>query len=93
MLNFENLVVLMIMDGYDVNLVIYQIGAVGVAFVLFCDSSNIIGVLDIFVLYSFICASKSILFINVEKILKNPAKNISATLAYLFTCVRIAYVL
>ena len=49
-------------------------GAVGIAVVLFCDSSYVFGVVDIFVLYSFIWASKSILFIDVEKILKNPAK-------------------
>ena len=48
---------------------------------------------DIFVLYSFICASKSILFIDDEKIPKNPANRIRATLACLFICVCIAYVL
>ena len=51
------------------------------------------GVFDIFVFYSFICASKSILFIDEEKIPKNPAKSIRATLGCLFTCVCIAYVL
>ena len=47
----------------------------------------------IFVLYSFICASRSILFIDDEKIPKNPANSTSATLACLFTCVCIAHVL
>ena len=43
-------------------------GAVGNAFVLLCDSSYAFGVVDNFVFYSFICASKSILFIDVEKL-------------------------
>ena len=46
----------------------------------------------IFVLYSFICASRSILFIDNEKIPKNPANSMRATLACLFTCVCIAHV-
>ena len=46
----------------------------GDAFVLCCDSSYVFGVVYIFVLDSFICASKSILFIDVEKVPKNPAK-------------------
>ena len=49
-------------------------GAVGNVFVLLCDSSYVFGVVDNFVLYSFICASKIILFIDVENIPKNPAK-------------------
>ena len=48
-------------------------------------------VVDFFVLNSFICASKSILFIDVEKIPKNPAISIRATLACLFTCLCIAH--
>ena len=36
-------------------------------------------------LYSFIYASRSILFIDDEKIPKNPANSICATLACLFT--------
>ena len=48
-------------------------GAVGDTFVLFCDSSYVFAFVDIFVLYSFICASESILFIDVQKISKNAA--------------------
>ena len=44
-------------------------------------------------LYSFTCASRSILFIDDEKIPKNPANSLRATLACLFTCVCIAQVL
>ena len=62
-------------------------------FVLCCDSSYVFGVVDIFVLYSFICASKTILFIDEEKIPKNPGKSMRATLACLFTCVCFAHVL
>ena len=43
--------------------------------------------------YSFICASRRILFIDEEKIPKNPANSMRATLACLFTCVCIAHVL
>ena len=46
----------------------------GDAFVLFCDSSYVFSVIGIFVLYSFICASKSIIFIDVEKLRKNLRK-------------------
>ena len=46
-------------------------GAVGDMFVLFCDSSYVFGFVNNFVLCSFICASKVILFIDVEKIPKN----------------------
>ena len=67
--------------------------AVGNGFVLFCDSSYVFGVVDNFVLYSFICASKSILFVDVENFPKNPANKMRATLACLFTCVLIAHVL
>ena len=56
----------------------------GVSFVLLCDSSYVFGVVDDFVLY-FFCASESILFTEVEKISKNPAKSKRATLACLFT--------
>ena len=44
-------------------------------------------------LYSFICASRSILLIDDEKIPKNPANSIRATLAWQFTCVCITHVL
>ena len=46
---------------------------------------------DTFVLSSFICASRSILLIDDEKILKNPANSIRATLAWRFTGVCIAH--
>ena len=68
-------------------------GAVGILFVLLCDSSYVFGVVDNFVLYSFICASKSIFFMDVENIPKNPAKIMRATLAYLLTSVWIVHVL
>ena len=48
---------------------------------------------DSFVLYSLICASKSILFIDDENIPKKPANSKRATLACLFTGVCIAHVL
>ena len=63
----------------------------GDTFVLFCDSSYVFGFVDSFVLYSFICASKSILFIDVGKLPKNPANSLRATLACRFTCVCIAH--
>ena len=44
-------------------------------------------------LYSFICGSRSILFIDDENNPKNPANSIRATFACLFTCVCIAHVL
>ena len=68
-------------------------GAVGVVSTLLCSSSYVFGLVDIFVLYSFICASRSILLIDDEKISKNPANNIRATLAWRFTCVCKAHVL
>ena len=68
-------------------------GAVGNKFVLLCDSSYVFGFVDNFVLYSLICASKSILFIDDENIPKNSANNIRATLACRFICVCIAHVL
>ena len=68
-------------------------GALGNVFVLFCDSSYVFGVVDNFVLFSFICASKKNLFIDVENFPKNPAKSMRATLGCLLTCVWIAYVL
>ena len=49
--------------------------------------------MDNFVLYSLICASKSIIFIDVENIPKKPANSMRATLACLFTFVCIAHVL
>ena len=45
-------------------------GARGKVFVLFCDSSYVFGFVDSFILYSLICASKSILFKKFEKILQ-----------------------
>ena len=68
-------------------------GAVGVGSTLLCSSLYVFGLVDIFVLFSFICASKSLLFIDDEKIPKNPENNMRATLACLFTCVCIAHVL
>ena len=67
-------------------------GAVGNVFVLLCDSSYVFGVVDNFVLSSFICASETVLFIDVENIPKNPAKSMRATLACLLTCVWTAHV-
>ena len=52
-----------------------------------------LGFVDSFVLYSLICASRRILFIDDENIPKHPANNMRATLACLFTCVCIAHVL
>ena len=43
-------------------------GAVGAVSALLCSSSYVFGLVDNFVLYSFICASKSILFIDDENI-------------------------
>ena len=68
-------------------------GAVGVVSTLLCSSSYVFGLVDIFVLCSFICASRSILLIDDENIPKNPANNIRATFAWQFTCVCIAHVL
>ena len=62
-------------------------GAVGVLSTFLCSSSYVFGLVDNFVLYSLICASRGILLIDDEKILKNPANNIRATLAWRFTCV------
>ena len=56
---------------------------------LLCSSSYVFGLVDIFVLYSFICASRSILLIDDEKIPKNPANKIRATLAWRFTCLAV----
>ena len=62
-------------------------GAVGVTSILLCSSSYVFCLVAIFVLYSFICASRRIL------IPTNPANSMRATLACLFTCVCIAHVL
>ena len=62
-------------------------GAVGVTSILLCSSLYVFCLVAIFVLYSFICASRRILFIEDEKIPKNPANSMRATLACLFTCV------
>ena len=45
-------------------------GAVGVVSTLLCSSLYVFGLVDIFVLYSFICASKNILFIDDKKFQK-----------------------
>ena len=68
-------------------------GAVGVTSMLLCSSLYVFCVVAIFVLYSLICASRRILLIDDEKIPKNPANSMRATLACLFTCVCIAHVL
>ena len=63
-------------------------GAVGVTSILIYSLSYVFCFVAIFVLYSFICASRSILFINDEKIPKNPANSMRATLfVYLLVCV------
>ena len=49
-------------------------GAVGCGSTLLCSSSYVFCRVVIFVLYSFICASKRILFIDVEKIPKKSCK-------------------
>ena len=72
------------MGDYGLDLVI----VVDNVFVWCCDSSYVIGVIDFFVWYSFICASKSILFLDVENIPKNPAKLcVLRLLVYLLVCV------
>ena len=68
-------------------------GAVGNAFVILFESLYVLEFVDSFVLYSLICASRRILFIDDENIPKNPANNMRATLACRFTCVCIAHVL
>ena len=61
---------------------------------LLFQSSNVLGCVDSFVLYSLICESRRILFIDDKNIPKNPANNMRATLACLFFfCVCIAHVL
>ena len=60
---------------------------------LLCSSSYVFCLCAIFVLYSFICASRRILLIDDEKIPKNPANSMRATLACLFIYVCIAHVL
>ena len=64
----------------------------GVVFVLFRDSSFAFGVVDNFVLYSFIWASKTFYRLMLKIFQKNPAKGMRATLACLFTCVCFAHV-
>ena len=59
---------------------------------LFCYSTHIFGFVDSFELYSLICASKSILFIDDENITINSANFMRATLACQFTCVCFAHV-
>ena len=91
MLNFINFAVLVIIGDYDVSLVIVVLWVM--RFLFCCNSSYVFGVVDIVVLYPFICASKVFWFIDEKKIPKNPAKSIRATLACLFTCVCIVIVL
>ena len=67
--------------------------AVGVVFVSFRYSSYAFGVVDNFVLYSFIRASKNFFLVDSEHISKTRAKSMCAMLAYLFTCVCFAHVL
>ena len=52
-----------------------------------------LGFVDSFVLYSLICASRRILFIDDENFPKNPANIMCATLACQSTCLCIAHVL
>ena len=68
-------------------------GAVGVISILLCSSSYVFCLVDIFVLYSFTCASRSILLLDDKKIPKNSANSLRATLAFWFTCVCRAHVL
>ena len=68
-------------------------GAVGVVSILLCSSPYVFCLVDIFVLYSFICPSRSIFLIDDERIPKNPANSIRATLAWRITCVYSACVI
>ena len=79
------------MDGYLVGVVI----VVPLALCLHCYvlRSYVFCRVAIFVLYSFICASKRILFYRCRKDSKKSCKSMRATLACLFTCVCIAHVL
>ena len=61
-------------DGGWLRFKLGSCGAVGNVFVLLCDSSYVFGVVDNFLLYCFIFASKSILFIDVGNIPKNLQK-------------------
>ena len=61
-------------------------GAVGVTSILLCSSSYVFCLVAVFVLYSFICASRRILFIDDEKIPKNPA-NACYTCLSIYLCV------
>ena len=78
------------MDGYDVNLVILVLLVIRLYCFVTC---NVFSFVDSFVLYSLICASKSILFIDAEKVPKNPANSMRAALDCQFSCVCIAHVL
>ena len=78
------------MDGYDLNLVVVVLL---VMYLCYCVIRHKCLAFDNFVLCSFICTSRSILFMDVEKIPKSPAKSMRATLACLLTCVWIAHVL
>ena len=60
-------------DNGWLRLIVCNCGAVGVVLVVFWESSYVLGVIDSFVLYSFIWSSKSNLLVDVEKIPRNPA--------------------
>ena len=63
-------------------------GTCGAVSILLCSSSYVFGLVANFVLFSFICASKSILFIDDENIPKNPAKiYVLSLLGGLLVCV------
>ena len=55
---------------------------------LLCDSSYVFGVVDSFVLHSFVCASKNILFMDKENFPKILQKvRVLRLLVYLLLCV------
>ena len=71
-------------------------GAVGVTSMLLCSSSYVFCLVAIFVLYSFICASRRFLFIDEEKIHKKSCKQYACyTCLSIYLCVHsaIAHVL
>ena len=60
------------MDDYDVELA--NRVPLGNAFVLLFESSYVLGFVDSFVLYSLICASRRVVFIDDEKLSKKSCK-------------------
>ena len=63
-------------------------GAVDVTAILLCSSSFVFCLVAIFVLYSFTCASRRILFIDEEKIPKNlQIVCVLHLLVYILVCV------